>query len=130
MGARHHEELRAWRLCDGVRQRLRRITARQEWRADLDLRSQVRRAIRSACGNISEGFWRYRHPEFAHFVTIARGSLGELLSHLSEATGDGLLTVDELGIWWRKRTPLSTPSPDCWRTSSGPRRRRCGGERT
>jgi four helix bundle protein len=101
VGVRHHEELRAWQQCHAVRERLRAITARREWQADLDLRSQIRRAIRSACGNVAEGFWRYGHREFAHYVTIARGSLGELQSHLTEAASDGLLTAEEhriLGI--------------------------------
>ena len=44
---------------------------------------------------MSEGFWRYKHPEFAHYVRMARGSLGELLSHFAEAAEDGLLTVEE-----------------------------------
>ena len=35
--------------------------------------------------NIAEGFYRFRHPEFAHFVNIAKGSLGELLDSLDEA---------------------------------------------
>ncbi len=95
MGVRHHQELRAWQQCHAVRERLRVITARREWQGDLNLRSQVRRAIRSACGNVAEGFWRYGHREFAHYVTIARGSLGELESHLIEAAGAGLLTAEE-----------------------------------
>ena len=95
MIARHHEELEAWQLCDAIRQRLGPIVARRDWRADVDLRSQVRRAARSACSNVAEGFWRYKHPEFAHFVKIARASLAELLSHFTEAARDGLLSPEE-----------------------------------
>ena len=32
--------------------------------------------------NIAEGFGRYRHREFAQFLSIARGSLFELHDHL------------------------------------------------
>jgi four helix bundle protein len=95
MGVRHHRELEAWQLCDALRQRLLVMTSRAAWNADWDLRLQVRRAIRSACGNTAEGFWRYRHTEFAYFVSIARGSLGELSSHLKEAVASGFVTPDE-----------------------------------
>jgi len=95
MGARDPHELRAWQRCYAVRRRLLPILRRREWYDDPDLRSQIRRAIRSACSNVSEGFWRYQHPEFAHFVKIARASLGELRGHLEEAAELGLLTSEE-----------------------------------
>jgi four helix bundle protein len=95
MGVRDPHELRAWQRCYAVRRRLLPILRRPEWYADQDLRSQIRRAIRSACSNVSEGFWRYQHPEFAHFVKIARSSLGELRGHLEEAAESNLITPEE-----------------------------------
>jgi four helix bundle protein len=61
------------------------LTERDGIRSDGDFCGQARRAANSACRNLAEGFWRYSHREFAHFVNIARGSLGELLDRgLSE----------------------------------------------
>jgi four helix bundle protein len=46
---------------------------------------QARRAANSACRNTAEGFWKYGHAEFARFINIAKGSLGELLDSTDEA---------------------------------------------
>ena len=61
------------------------LTEREGVRKDFDFCGQARRAANSACKNTAEGFWRYRHAEFAHFVNIAKGSLGELLDSTDEA---------------------------------------------
>ena len=54
-------------------------------RRDYDFCGQTRRSANSACRNTAEGFWRFGHAEFATFVKIARGSLGELLDSTDEA---------------------------------------------
>ena len=58
-------------------------------------RKQALTAARSACRNTAEGFYRFGHPEFAHFVNIARGSLGELLETVADARLANYLTSDE-----------------------------------
>src|SRR5690348_15431377 len=49
---------------------------------DRSLRDQMQRASVSVMSNIAEGFDRYSGPEFRRFVSIARGSVGELRSQL------------------------------------------------
>jgi len=83
--ARHHRELEAWQLADSVRQAMFELVGREPVRRDYDFCGQTRRSASSACRNTAEGFWRYGHAEFAHFVKIARGSLGELLDSTDEA---------------------------------------------
>ena len=69
--------------------------------------SQIRRAAASIAANIAEGHERTHRGEYLHFLSIARGSLGELETHLlltvrlgfkSEAEVAALLNrCDELG---------------------------------
>jgi four helix bundle protein len=44
--------------------------------------SQMRRSAVSICSNISEGYHRESKNEFRHFLSIARGSTGELCYQL------------------------------------------------
>ena len=93
--ATNHTELRAWVLADAVRRSVLQLIKKPRVREDLDFCSQARRAARSACRNVCEGFYRYGHPEFANFVNIARGSLGELLDSVQDARLEGYLTPSE-----------------------------------
>jgi four helix bundle protein len=85
MGARTHRDLEAWQLAHEVRCAILELISRDHVKRDFSFCDQARRAANSACRNIAEGFYRFRHPEFAHFVNIAKGSLGELLDSLDEA---------------------------------------------
>ena len=85
MGIRSHRDLRAWQQADAIRRRVVELCAQPEVKRDFGFCDQADRAAASACRNLAEGFSRYRHPDFARFVTIARASLGELLDSLDEA---------------------------------------------
>ena len=61
---------------------------------DFGLRDQMRRAAVSISSNIAEGFERNSKPEFIRFLTIAKGSAGELRSQLYLAHRQGYLTDD------------------------------------
>jgi four helix bundle protein len=77
--------LDAWVLANEVRREILALTDRPDVKRDFDFCDQARRAANSACKNTAEGFHRYKHPEFANFVNIAKGSLGELFDSLHEA---------------------------------------------
>jgi four helix bundle protein len=85
MGVRHHRELESWQLANQVRAAILELTGRDVIKKDLDFCGQARRAANSACRNTAEGFWKYGHAEFARFINIAKGSLGELLDSTDEA---------------------------------------------
>jgi len=85
MNISRHRDLDAWTLADAVRRAFIPVLDRDELKYDLDFRTQTRKAMRSACRNIAEGSYRYRHPEFANLVNIAIGSLGELLDGTDDA---------------------------------------------
>jgi len=59
-----------------------RLTSNERFRRDRGLREQLQRAAVSVPANIAEGFERRGDAEFARFLTIAKGSAGELQTHL------------------------------------------------
>ncbi len=84
-GFRDHAEFDAWKLSDLVRLEVERLTSSPRFNRYPRLTDQMRRASESPCPNIAEGFARYRPRDFARFVRIAKGSLSELLDHLTVA---------------------------------------------
>ncbi|HVL67024.1 MAG TPA: four helix bundle protein [Vicinamibacterales bacterium] len=81
---RRHEDLIAWQLCSRLRGLVLLYTRKGPASTDYDYRRQLRKAVRSACYNTSEGFYRFGHGEFGHHLTIARASLGEALDQIDE----------------------------------------------
>jgi four helix bundle protein len=94
--ARRVEELVVWQLADTLRSQVYAITARGPAFADVRFRNQVRDATSSITRNIAEGFGRYRHKEFAQFLSIARGSVFELSDHLRDGVQRGYWSDDSI----------------------------------
>jgi four helix bundle protein len=96
-GARDHTELIVWQLANELCVQVFLLTARDAWARDFKLRSQTDDAASSVRRNISEGFGRRSHVEFARFLEISRSSLNELRDCLLEAEQKGHATADQLG---------------------------------
>ena len=62
---------------------------------DYGLRDQMRRASVSVMSNIAEGFERGGTKEFVQFLSIAKGSVGELEAQLYVAHDQGYITEAE-----------------------------------
>lgn len=95
MGARTHRELAAWRLANEVRHSVILICRKDAVSRDKSYTGQALTASGSACRNIAEGFARFRHADFARFITIAYASLVELEDILDEGHERGYLTAFE-----------------------------------
>jgi four helix bundle protein len=95
-GFKDFRELGAWQRSREVKLLAYELLARPHVSADFKFRDQLRDAARSAPRNIAEGFARYRHKEFAQFVRIAKGSIGEVLDHFIDAVDNGYLSPEEL----------------------------------
>jgi four helix bundle protein len=67
-----------------IRTKVHALTATNPASWDLKFCHHVRDAASSITRNIAEGFGRYRHREFAQFLSIARRSLFELEDHLRD----------------------------------------------
>ena len=90
-GFRDFREIGAWQRSREVRQLAYELLKRPEAARDFKFRDQLIDAARSAPRNIAEGFARYKHKEFAQFVRIAKGSMGEVLNHFIDAVDNGYL---------------------------------------
>jgi four helix bundle protein len=64
------------------------------------LTSQVRRAVTSIPANITEGYGRIHRREYIHHVSIARGSLMELETHLMVAQRLAYVSEQNLQPVW------------------------------
>ena len=58
------------------------------------LTDQLLRASRSPTANLAEGYGRFHYGENAQFARQARGSLYEILDHLTVAHDEGLITLE------------------------------------
>jgi four helix bundle protein len=85
MGIRHHRDLDAWRLARDLRREVAAFITTFPAKRDVKFCDQIRESSRSAPSKIAEGFRRFRPREFARFLDIAVGSLGETQNHLDEA---------------------------------------------
>ena len=79
---RKFEEIDTWRKARQVNLALYRVTREAPLAQDYFLRDQIRRAGISIMANIAKGFGRSSRKEFARFISISMGSVGEVQSHL------------------------------------------------
>jgi four helix bundle protein len=89
------EDSEAWKKGMELVKRIYEISDRGELRNDYALRDQVRRAAISIPSNIAEGCDRGGNAEFVRFLTVAKGSGGELKTHLYIMRDLGYVTEAE-----------------------------------
>lgn len=71
------------------------------------LTSQIRRSSISIFANIAEGYERNSRKEYIHFLTISRGSLGEVESYLLFANDLVYITKDEFNKLEEQRQEIA-----------------------
>jgi len=76
------EDIEAWQKARQLANAIYDASEEGPFARDFGLRDQVRRAAVSVLSNIAEGFERQSPAEFIRFLTIAKGSLGELRAQL------------------------------------------------
>lgn len=77
-----YRDLVAWQVSFKLGYEVYRITASWPKHEIYGLTSQIRRAAVSVSANIAEGYERRGKTEFARYLDIARGSLGEVETYL------------------------------------------------
>ena len=88
------EEIQAWQKARELTKIIYKTTRAKEFSDDYDLKKQIRRATVSIMANIAEGFERGGTNEFVNFISIAKGSTGEMQSHLYVALDQEYISKD------------------------------------
>lgn len=99
--SRTFEDLQVWQSAIALAQKIYQITRESEdLSGDRSLTDQLRRASVSISANVSEGFERRSQKEYLRFLSIAKGSAGEVRSLLSVVHAVGYL---DFNTFWQLR---------------------------
>ena len=88
------EEINAWQKARELTRRVYRITDEGRFARDFGLRDQIRRACISTMSNIAEGYERGGTKEFVQFLSVAKGSVGEVRSQLYVALDQAYISQE------------------------------------
>ena len=86
------EDVDAWKKARELTRAVYQITSTGEFAHDFGLRDQIRRATVSVMSNIAEGFERGGDKEFLQFLSMAKGSCGEIRAQLYVALDQTYIT--------------------------------------
>ena len=79
------EELDVWQKARELSKEIYAKTRTGSFTKDFELKDQITRSSGSIADNIAEGFERNGNREFVYFLSIAKGSAGEVRSQLYRA---------------------------------------------
>jgi four helix bundle protein len=97
MTVQSYRDLEVWQVAMDLAEQCYRATKQFPKEELFGMTSQIRRAAASVAANIAEGQGRQHTAEFLNFLSIARGSLKELETHLILCQRVELLTSEQLG---------------------------------
>lgn len=89
---RTFEDLDVWKVCRDLRAQITTIARTFPKEEQYRLRDQLIRAARSATANLAEGYGRFHYAENIQFARQARGSLYEIIDHLTVAQEEKLIS--------------------------------------
>ncbi len=89
------EELICWQKARLIDSHIYKMTRQQGFKQDFSLVDQITRASGSVMDNIAEGFERDGTREFINFLSIAKGSAGEVRSQCYRANDRGYIDEEE-----------------------------------
>lgn len=90
----HFEEIEGWQAARELTQKIYTITNQGSFARDFGLRDQIRKASVSIMSNIAEGFERSGTGEFVQFLSVAKGSAGEVKNQLYIALDQGYINQE------------------------------------
>lgn len=101
------EDLEVWRLARLLCNEVYILSESRSFEKDYKLRGQINGASGSIMDNIAEGFERDGKTEFRQFLSIAKGSCGEVRSQLYRAIDCNHITQEQFESVKRQSEELS-----------------------
>lgn len=92
------EELEVWQLARELSFKIFKLTEVGVVAKDFRFRDQIRSAAGSVMDNIAEGFERSGQFEFVNFLSIAKGSCGEVRSQIYRGMDQKYFPDDSLNL--------------------------------
>lgn len=89
------EDLEIWSLAREIFQLFEFLIQNTNLKTNYSLRDQIDRSSGSIMDNIAEGFERNGNREFIQFLSIAKGSAGEVKSQSYRAFDKNLITKEQ-----------------------------------
>lgn len=89
------EDIEGWKIARTLTKKIYEVTSFGLFSKDFGLKDQIRRASVSIMSNIAEGFERDGNKEFINFLSIAKGSAGEVRSQLYVALDQAYISNDQ-----------------------------------
>ena len=105
--AKRFEDLEVWIAAKDASVMIYKITENESLRKDFGLKDQIRRASISVISNIAEGFERNGNKEFIQFLSIAKGSAGEVRAQLYIIKELNFINEEEFVLLYEKVTQVS-----------------------
>ena len=107
MAPQSHRELTVWQKAVDLACRVHALTKQMPREEIYRLSGQIIRCLSSIAANIAEGNARGTRRDYAHFVSIARGSAAELETFLIIIRRLRLAPVDQIDILLNQTEEIS-----------------------
>jgi four helix bundle protein len=89
------EDIEAWQLARKLTRKVYRMTKKQGFAKDFELKRQIQAAAGSSMHNIAEGFDSETNAEFIRFLRYAKRSCSEVQSELYVALDEEYISTDD-----------------------------------
>lgn len=89
------EDIEGWKKARDLTREVYSVSGKGRFGTDYGLRDQIRRAAVSVMSNIAEGLERWGSGEFLQFLSMAKGSTGEVRAQLHVALDQGYIDENE-----------------------------------
>ncbi len=101
------EDLEVWQLARELCKIVYSLTKKNPFCKDFELVRQIRKSSGSIMDNIAEGYERDGNKEFIQFLSISKGSCGEVRSQSYRALDQSYISKEEFEELYNKASSIS-----------------------